>query len=84
MQTPWALMEIRKSLSFGRLGAKLPGGHLYVLLLHRRDHIRRGQPACRHLVGIQPDAHRVFTRAENLDLADAGQAPSSSFTFSVA
>ncbi len=57
-----------------RLGTKLPGGYLHVLLLHRRDHIRSGQPAGRHLVGIQPYAHRVFTRAENLDLADAGQA----------
>ena len=56
-----------------RLGAKLPGGHLHVLLLHRRDHVRSGQPAGRDLVRVQPDAHRVFTRAENLNLPHTGQ-----------
>ena len=57
-----------------RLGAKLTGGDLDVLLLHRRHHIRGRQTAGGHLVGIQPDAHRVFAGAKYLDLADAGQA----------
>ena len=57
-----------------RLGAKLTGRDLYVLLLHRRDHVRGGQPARRHFIRVQPDAHRVLAGAENLDLADAGQA----------
>ena len=57
-----------------RLGAKLSGRHLDVLLLHRRHHIRSRQTAGRDLIGIQPDAHRIFTGAKNLDLADAGQA----------
>ncbi|MNL53329.1 hypothetical protein D3C87_1765650 [compost metagenome] len=56
-----------------RFGTQLPGRNLYVLFLHRRDHIRSGQPACRHFVGVQPDAHGVFARAEYLNLADAGQ-----------
>ena len=56
-----------------RLGAQLPGGNLDVLLLHRRHHIRGGQPARRYLIGIEPDAHCVFARAKNLNLPDAGQ-----------
>ena len=56
-----------------RLGAKLTGGDLHVLLLHRRHYVRSGQTAGSYLVRIQPDAHRVFTRAKNLDLTHAGQ-----------
>ncbi len=56
-----------------RLGAKLPGGHLHVLLLHRCHHVGGRQPARRHLVRVQPDAHRIFARAKNLYLPHAGQ-----------
>lgn len=67
-----------------RLGAKLSGRHLDVLLLHRRHHIRSRQTAGRDLIGIQPDAHRIFTGAKIWIWPTPGRRASSSFTFSVA
>ncbi len=72
---PWALIDSRKSLRFRqRLRAELAGGDLHVLLPHGADHVGGGQAARGDLVRIQPDAHRVLAGAENLHLADAGQA----------
>ena len=50
------------------------GGDLHVLLLDRLHHILRGQPARGDLVRIEPDPHRIFARAEDIDVADAIEA----------
>ncbi len=52
----------------------LAGGDVGVLLLNRVDHILRGERALVQLLGIEPDAHRVFANAEDDHVADAGQA----------
>ena len=57
-----------------RFGAKLAGRDLDVLILHRANHIARGQAARGDLVRIDPNAHRVVPAAEQSYLADAGQA----------
>ena len=50
-----------------------PAGHLLALLLQRLDDVLRRQAARLHLLGIEPDAHRVLAGAEHVDVADAGQ-----------
>ncbi len=59
---------------FGRLCAQLTGRHLHVLLLHSADHIRSGHATCGHLIRIEPDAHRILARPEDLNLTNAWQA----------
>ena len=53
--------------------ADLAGGDLLALLLQRLDHVLRHEPARPHLVGIEPDAHRVLAGPEHDDIADARQ-----------
>ena len=43
-----------------------PGRHLDVLLANRIHHIAGGQVSGREFVRIEPDAHRVIARTENL------------------
>ncbi len=57
-----------------RLGAELAGGDLHVLLAHRAQHVAGGQAARGDLVRIEPQAHRVVAAAEQLRVADAGDA----------
>ncbi len=66
--------EQKVGLFLQRFSAELTGRHLHVLLLHRRDHVGGGQAARGDLVGIEPDAHRIFACAEDLNLAHARQA----------
>ncbi|MNE08600.1 hypothetical protein D3C80_1012530 [compost metagenome] len=74
VQTPLGINGDQEIALFRqRLSAKLPGGNLYVLLLHRRHHIGGRQPARRDFSGIKPDAHRVFAGAKNLNLTHARQ-----------
>jgi hypothetical protein len=42
-----------------------PRCHLHILLAQRLHDVTGGQVARRDLVGIQPDAHAVFARAED-------------------
>ena len=39
--------------------------------MQRGDHVLDGQSPRRDLAGIEPDAHRIVARAENLDVAHA-------------
>ena len=48
----------------------LDAGGQVILLLNRRHHILRGEATRRDLVGIKPNPHRVFARAEDIDVAD--------------
>ncbi len=57
-----------------RFRTQLTGRHLHVLFAHRVEHVAGGKAACRHLVRIEPDAHRVVAAAELLRIADAGNA----------
>ncbi len=57
-----------------RRAADNAGGDLHVLLLHRFDEIAGGEASRGQLLGIQPEAHRIIARAEDEDIADAGQA----------
>src|SRR5208282_1217220 len=50
------------------------GGDLDVLLADGVDDIAGGHVAGSDFVGIEPDAHAVIARAENLDVADAVEA----------
>ncbi len=54
-----------------RLCANDAGGDLHILLLDRLDNILRGQSARGNLVRIKPEAHRIFSRPEDIDIADA-------------
>ncbi len=54
--------------------ADLAGGDLDVLLGDRVLDVDRGDAERGELVGIEPDAHRVAALAEDLHVADAGQA----------
>ena len=50
------------------------GRDLHVLLADRPNDVGRRQPARRQPIGIEPDAHAVLARAEDLRAADAGNA----------
>jgi hypothetical protein len=54
--------------------AHYAGGDLRVLFADGGDHVPRRQPARRHLLRVQPDAHGVVAGAEDLDLARARDA----------
>ena len=54
--------------------ADLAGGDLDVLLGDGVLHVDRGDAELGELVGIEPDAHRIAPLAEDLHVADAGQA----------
>ncbi len=54
--------------------ADLAGRDLDVLLGDRVLHVDRGDAEIGELVGIEPDAHRIAPLAEDLHVADAGQA----------
>jgi len=56
-----------------RRHAKLSGGDLLILSLQRADHVIGRERQRIEPVGIEPHPHRVLSRAENVDLADAGQ-----------
>ena len=49
------------------------GGDLQVLCAQRREHLARVEVVGGHLVGIEPDAHRVVASAEQLHVAHARQ-----------
>ena len=57
-----------------RLGADAAGGVLRVLRAQRGGDVRGGDAEARHLLRVEPDAHRVVARAEDGDVGDAGQA----------
>ena len=48
-----------------RLGADLPGGVLRVLRAHRVGDVGGRDAEARHLLRVEPDAHRVVARAED-------------------
>ena len=54
--------------------ADLAGRDLDVLLGDGVLHVDGGDAELGQLVGIEPDAHRIAPLAEDLDVADAGQA----------
>ena len=54
--------------------ADLAGGDLDVLLGDGALDVDRGHAEVGELVGVEPDAHRIAPLAEDLDVADAGQA----------
>ena len=54
--------------------SNLPGRNLNVLRLDCRDHLRRADAEPRHLDRVEPDPHRIFALAEDLGVADAGDA----------
>ena len=47
------------------------GRGLDVLLADRAHHVARGEAALRDLLRVEPDAHRIVARAEQLHVADA-------------
>ena len=49
------------------------GGNLHVLRLQRREHFAGVELVSGHLVRIEPDAHRIVARAEQLHVAHAGK-----------
>ena len=51
-----------------------PGGDLHVLLADGVDNVAGGQVSRRDFVRVQPEAHGVIARAENLHVAGAGNA----------
>ncbi len=53
--------------------AHLARGELRVLLVDGSDHVGRREAKLRHPVGLQPDAHRIVVRAEDLDVHRARQ-----------
>jgi len=57
----------------GRRAAELAGGDLDVVGPHGRDDVVRRHPVLHQPVRVEPEAHRV-AGAEDLDLADAGNA----------
>src|SRR5439155_8874412 len=57
------------------LRADLAGGDLHVLFAQRIHHFARRDAAAREPIGIQPQPHCVLALAEDLDVADAGNAP---------
>ena len=57
-----------------RLLADRAGGDLHVLFADGGDHVAGGQVARGDLVRVEPDAHGVIARAENLHVARAGNA----------
>ena len=57
-----------------RVLADLAGGDLHVLLADRGQHVLGGQVAGLELLGVEPDPHAVVAAAEDLDVADAGDA----------
>ena len=57
-----------------RRRSDLPGRDLLALLLQRLHHVLRVQAARLELVRVEPHAHRILAGAENIDVADAGQA----------
>ena len=61
----------------GRL-ADRAGRDLDVLRAQRGDDLARGQVERRGAAGVDPDAHRIVARAEQLDVADAVDAGSRS------
>jgi hypothetical protein len=58
------------AVAIGR-ATDLPGRHLDILPANRTDDFIRSQPALGHLLGIEPDAHRVIARSEKPDVAHA-------------
>jgi hypothetical protein len=54
-----------------RRGADHASRRLHVLAADRSDHVAGRQAALRHLLRIEPDAHRVVARAKQLHVADA-------------
>ena len=54
--------------------ADLAGGDLDVLLGDGVLDVDRGDAEIGELVGVEPDAHRIAPLAEDLHVADAGQA----------
>ena len=75
LSRPSALTCISKGVPGGRRRlADLAGGDLDVLLGDRVLHVDRGDAEIGELVGIEPDAHRIAPLAEDLHVADAGQA----------
>ncbi len=52
----------------------LAGRDLHVLLVDRVLDVERGQAEVGELVRVEPDAHGIAALAENLHVADAGQA----------
>ena len=55
--------RVLERLAVGRRRrADLAGGDLLALLLQRLDDVLRGQAARLHLVGVEPDAHRILCR----------------------
>ena len=57
-----------------RLLADLAGRDLDILLGDGILHIDGGDAELGHLVGVEPDAHRIAPLAEDHDIADAGKA----------
>jgi hypothetical protein len=65
---------VLEGLSVGRWRhADLAGRDLLALLLQRPDDVLHVEPARLHLVGVEPDPHRILSGAEHRDIADAGQ-----------
>src|ERR1022692_4369055 len=64
-----AYRNLKSLLRIGRRLAKLAGRYFDVLLDHRADYVRRGQPAGRKLQRIEPHAHRVLALAEDCYIA---------------
>ena len=57
-----------------RLLADGARGHLHILLADGADHVAGGQIPRGDLVRVEPDAHGIIARAENPDVARAGNA----------
>src|SRR6202163_4924377 len=55
-----------------RLGTNLPGGDFNVLFRERANHIVGGKKTASHANGVEPQAHGIFTFAEDQDIGDAG------------
>ena len=69
-------IDLRREHGTGRRrgAADLPRSHLDVLLGDRVLHVDGGDAELRELVRIEPDPHRVAPLAEDLHIADAGNA----------
>ncbi len=66
--------QLERRIVRRRRCAEHAGRDLQILLADRADHVGGGELTRRQPIGIEPHAHAVFTGAEHLRGADAGDA----------
>ncbi len=73
-QSPLSVQSQLELRFVRRRSTDLPGRHLHILLADGVDNVTRRQVAGRQLLRIQPDAHRIVTATEYLDVSHSRQA----------